>query len=67
MTDINITIDNIYKGCKVIIESGDFKQIAKLHAINDYYQNQIERIIYGKTVKELRYEVIQKNKKGLKE
>lgn len=61
------TLDNIYKGCKAIIESGDHKQIAKLHAINDYYQNQIERIIYGQTVKEMQHDIIQKNKERIKE
>lgn len=71
MTDntlITVTnsIKNIVRGCKIIIESGDHKQIAKLHAINDFYQNEIERIIYGQTIKEMQHDIIQKNKKGLK-
>jgi len=67
LIDVTETIKNIVKGCKIIIESGDHKQIAKLHAINDYYQNQIERIIYGQTVKEMRNDLIEKNKKRIKE
>ncbi len=66
-SDINRTIDNIFRGCKAIIESGDHKNIARLHAINDFHQNEIERILYGKTVKELRNEIIKKNKQRLKE
>ena len=47
-------LQNIVRGCQVIWESGNKELIAKMHNINDYYQNQRETIIYGDTIKNLR-------------
>ena len=39
---------------KAIMDTGDKALIAKMHNINDYYQNERETIIYGKTLKQMR-------------
>lgn len=52
--DYTQVIKNIIKGWQVIWESGNHELIAKMHQVNDYYQNQRETIIYGDTIKNLR-------------
>jgi len=47
-------LQNIVRGCQIIWNSGNKELIAKMHHINDYYQNERERIIYGDTIKNLR-------------
>lgn len=59
-TDIIKHIVLMWKG---IIETGDKALIAKMHNINDFYQNERETIIYGKTLKEIRNDFT-KNLKG---
>lgn len=46
-------IKNTVKGMMVIWNSGDKASIAKMHYINDTCLNNIERVLYGDTLKNL--------------
>jgi len=46
-------IKNIVRGCAIIWQSGHKTLIAEMHHINDHYQNERERILYGDTLKNI--------------
>jgi len=51
--------------CRDIVESGDKAQLGKLHNIMDYYQNQIEIIFWGDTLKNIKAKITERMKKNV--
>ena len=59
-------IMNSVTGMMAIWNTGNKALIAKMHNINDKCINDIERAIYGATIKEIKYQYLQEKKDSIK-